>query len=76
MQVEMYGGANSKVNGVPVDSSAFVRRDTLFTWQLYASSADNNPPYPEEGFSFVDGERHCVLSPLPFPLIFGPSRRC
>ncbi|KAK1225379.1 hypothetical protein PQX77_011689, partial [Marasmius sp. AFHP31] len=61
MQVELYGGPNSKVNAVPVDETAFVRRDTLFTWQLYASSSNNEPPYPEEGFTFVDGAVNSIV---------------
>ncbi|KAK1219137.1 hypothetical protein PQX77_018156 [Marasmius sp. AFHP31] len=61
MQIELYGGPNSKVNAVPVDESAFVRRDTLFTWQLYASSSNNEPPYPEEGFTFVDGAVNSIV---------------
>ncbi|KAL0060092.1 hypothetical protein AAF712_013137 [Marasmius tenuissimus] len=65
MQVELYGGANSKVNAVPVDETAFVRRDTLFTWQLYASSSDNQPPYPEEGFTFVDGVVNSIVGSMP-----------
>ncbi|KAK1225731.1 hypothetical protein PQX77_011317 [Marasmius sp. AFHP31] len=61
MQVELYGGPNSKVNAVPVEESAFVRRDTLFTWQLYASSSNNEPPYPDEGFTFVDGVLNSIV---------------
>ncbi|KAL0057741.1 hypothetical protein AAF712_015606 [Marasmius tenuissimus] len=65
MQVELYGGPNSKVNAVPVDESAFVRRDTLFTWQLYASSSNNEPPYPEEGFTFVNGAVDSLVKSMP-----------
>ncbi|KAL0572838.1 hypothetical protein V5O48_009128 [Marasmius crinis-equi] len=65
MQVELYGGSNSKINTVAVDSTAFVRRDTLFTWQLYASSSNNQPPYPEEGFTFVDGVVKSVVGSMP-----------
>ncbi|KAL0057742.1 hypothetical protein AAF712_015607 [Marasmius tenuissimus] len=65
MQVELYGGPNSKVNAVPVDESAFVRRDTLFTWQLYASSSNNEPPYPEEGFTFVNGAVDSIVKSMP-----------
>ncbi|KAK1230696.1 hypothetical protein PQX77_006211, partial [Marasmius sp. AFHP31] len=61
MQVELCGGPNSEVNAVPVEESAFVRRDTLFTWQLYASSSNNEPPYPEEGFTFVDGVVNSIV---------------
>ncbi|KAK1223161.1 hypothetical protein PQX77_013966 [Marasmius sp. AFHP31] len=65
MQVELYGGANSKINAVPVDSSAFVRRDALFAWQLYASSSNYQPPYPDEGFTFVDGAVNSIVGSMP-----------
>ncbi|KAJ7718604.1 glucooligosaccharide oxidase [Mycena maculata] len=53
-QVELYGGANSKINAVPVDETAFVHRNSMFTIQFYASSFNNAPPYPEFGFTFLD----------------------
>ncbi|KAF9263865.1 glucooligosaccharide oxidase [Marasmius fiardii PR-910] len=65
MQVDLYGGSNSKVNQVPVDSTAFVRRDTQFTWQFYASSASYTPPFPDEGFTFVDGAVNSVVGAMP-----------
>lgn len=54
VEVEVWGGKNSAINSVPQDQTAFVHRGSTFTFQLYASSA--KPPYPEEGFDFVDGE--------------------
>ncbi|KAF5365892.1 hypothetical protein D9757_011026 [Collybiopsis confluens] len=54
-QVELYGGPNSKIREFANDATSFLRRDTLFTFQLYASSSTHKPPYPEEGFSFLDG---------------------
>ncbi|KAK7031100.1 hypothetical protein VNI00_013705 [Paramarasmius palmivorus] len=65
MQVELYGGANSKINTVPADATAFARRDSIFTWQLYASSANALPPYPEEGFTFVNGVADSVVNSMP-----------
>ena len=56
MQVELYGGSNSAINQVPVDSTSFARRNSTFTFQLYASSPGSVPPYPSSGFTFVDGE--------------------
>ncbi|KAJ7745583.1 glucooligosaccharide oxidase [Mycena maculata] len=55
VQLELYGGTNSAINTVPLDSTAFAKRDTLFTIQLYASSATGAPPYPAAGFAFMDG---------------------
>ena len=56
MQVELYGGSNSAINKVPVDSTAFAHRNATFTFQLYASAPNLVPPYPSSGFTFVDGE--------------------
>ena len=55
-QLELYGGPNSAINAVPLDATAFAHRSSLFTIQFYASSSNFQPPYPEEGFSFLDGE--------------------
>ncbi|KAK7446364.1 hypothetical protein VKT23_014570 [Stygiomarasmius scandens] len=65
MQVEQYGGPNSKINEVGMDDTSFFRRDVLFTWQLYASSSNSQPPYPEDGFTFVDGVANSVISNMP-----------
>ncbi|KAJ7215981.1 glucooligosaccharide oxidase [Mycena pura] len=55
VEVELVGGRNSIINTVPLDATAFAKRDTLFLIQFYASSANNKPPYPSDGFAFVDG---------------------
>ncbi|KAF8217480.1 glucooligosaccharide oxidase, partial [Mycena galopus ATCC 62051] len=55
VEVELYGGTNSAINAVPLNSTAFAKRDTLFTIQFYASSWTGSPPYPKDGFSFLDG---------------------
>ncbi|EEB93197.1 hypothetical protein MPER_08182, partial [Moniliophthora perniciosa FA553] len=47
VEVELYGGSNSAISAVPVDDTAFVHRDTRFNFQLHASSANAQPPYPE-----------------------------
>jgi len=41
---------------VDVNSTAFAKRDALFTIQFYASSSNYSPPYPDEGFGFLDSE--------------------
>jgi len=53
--VELYGGTNSAINAVPLDATAFAHRSTRFNFQLYASSANQLPPYPDDGFTFVEG---------------------
>ncbi|KAJ7306215.1 hypothetical protein DFH08DRAFT_824871 [Mycena albidolilacea] len=55
VELELYGGTKSAINAVPLDSTAFAKRDTLFTVQFHASSSNGDPPYPKDGFSFFDG---------------------
>ncbi|ESK87595.1 glucooligosaccharide oxidase [Moniliophthora roreri MCA 2997] len=65
VEVELYGGSNSAISAVPVDDTAFVHRDTRFNFQLYASSPNAQPPYPESGFTFVDGMASSIISQMP-----------
>lgn len=65
VEVELYGGSNSAINAVPLDSTAFAKRDTLFTIQLYASSLNSMPPYPADGFTFLDGMAASIVSNSP-----------
>ncbi|KAK7043874.1 hypothetical protein VNI00_008040 [Paramarasmius palmivorus] len=65
VEVEVYGGSNSAVTAVPVQETAFVHRNTRFTFQLYASSSTAQPPYPESGFTFVDGMASSIISQMP-----------
>ncbi|KAJ3787046.1 glucooligosaccharide oxidase [Lentinula aff. detonsa] len=55
VEVELYGGNQSAINQVKFNDTAFAHRDTLFTFQPYASSPNLLPPYPDSGFGFVDG---------------------
>ncbi|KAK0491398.1 glucooligosaccharide oxidase [Armillaria novae-zelandiae] len=64
MQFELYGGANSFINSVNVDSTAFATRSALFTVQLYASSSNFAPPYPEDGFTFLDGAADAITNTM------------
>ncbi|KDQ15116.1 hypothetical protein BOTBODRAFT_187513 [Botryobasidium botryosum FD-172 SS1] len=50
VEIDLYGGAISRVGK---DDTAFAHRDAIFTFQLYASSANSKPPYPSDGISFV-----------------------
>ena len=59
MQVELYGGYNSAVNRPNNVSSSFAYRDTKFTFQLYARNANGEPPFPQNGLTFVDGNVLC-----------------
>lgn len=79
MQVELYGGSNSKINEISLEDNAFAHRDTMFTFQLYASSASYQPPYPDSGRNFLTGEytfiscyvvETTVLYPTPIPSLF------
>lgn len=54
--MDLYGGTNSVVNSVPVDATAFGKRDALWTIQFYASSSNDKPPYPSSGFTFLNGK--------------------
>ncbi|KAJ6581029.1 glucooligosaccharide oxidase [Mycena capillaripes] len=71
VEVELYGGSNSAINAVPLDSTAFAKRDTLFTIQLYASSSNSAPPYPADGFSFMDGMAASIVSNSPANWSYG-----
>ncbi|KAJ7452170.1 glucooligosaccharide oxidase [Mycena galericulata] len=64
-QVELYGGANSKINAVPANETAFVHRSSTFTIQFYASSFNNAPPYPAFGFTFLDDLVDSITSNSP-----------
>lgn len=55
MQLELYGGSNSAINAVPLEETAFAHRSSMFTMQFYASAPNNTPPYPESGFTFLNG---------------------
>lgn len=56
LQFELYGGANSAINNLSSDATAYPFRDSLFVLQLYASSSNYQPPYPEtDGEAFLQG---------------------
>lgn len=63
IQVELFGGRNSAINAVQADETAFFRRNSLFNIQFYASSPRGVPPYPQSGFTFLDGQiLPCLVS--------------
>ncbi|KAJ7777401.1 glucooligosaccharide oxidase [Mycena metata] len=72
IEVELYGGSNSAINKVPLDSTAFAKRDTLFTMQLYASSSNYEPPYPTAvGFKFLDDMVASIVDNSPADWSYG-----
>ncbi|KAJ4464522.1 glucooligosaccharide oxidase, partial [Lentinula edodes] len=71
VEIELYGGPNSKIREIPNNATAFSGRDTLFTFQLYASSSNSLPPYPEEGFSFLDNMATSITSNMPSTWNYG-----
>ena len=54
--MDLYGGANSVVDSVPVDATAFGKRNAFWTIQFYASSSNSQPPFPSDGYKFLDGK--------------------
>ncbi|KAJ7121516.1 glucooligosaccharide oxidase [Mycena epipterygia] len=68
-EVELYGGSASAINAVPLDSTAFAKRDTLFTIQFVSASAA--PPYPAGGFTFLDGMVASILNNEPADWNYG-----
>ncbi|KAJ7623675.1 glucooligosaccharide oxidase [Roridomyces roridus] len=71
VEVELYGGSNSAINKVALDATAFSKRDTLFTIQMYASSPSFAPPYPASGFTFLDGMASSIVSNSPSNWSYG-----
>ncbi|EIM87014.1 FAD-binding domain-containing protein [Stereum hirsutum FP-91666 SS1] len=66
LQVELYGGANSAIMNVSSDATAFPFRDSLFVMQLYASSANAQPPYPyDDGYNFLKGVVDTIEGSMP-----------
>ncbi|KAJ3711303.1 glucooligosaccharide oxidase [Lentinula raphanica] len=65
VEVELYGGSRSVINQVGLNNTAFTHRNTLFTFQPYTSSPNLLPPYPKNGFSFVDGMVESLISGMP-----------
>ncbi|KAL3419893.1 hypothetical protein PVAG01_08392 [Phlyctema vagabunda] len=52
---DLYGGIDSQINVPSVDSSAYAHRDSLFTIQMVASTADSLPPWSASITSLVAG---------------------
>ncbi|KAF8229605.1 glucooligosaccharide oxidase [Tricholoma matsutake] len=63
--IELIGGNNSAVNAVAPDATAFAHRSSTFTMSFYASSSNLLPPYPQDGFTFVEGMQNSIVSNSP-----------
>ncbi|KAK1223403.1 hypothetical protein PQX77_013720 [Marasmius sp. AFHP31] len=61
---ELFGGVNSRINAVPIEDTAFARRDTLWTIQLYVYSTSNTD-FSERGFGFLDGAVNKIVRHMP-----------
>ncbi|KAF8069864.1 glucooligosaccharide oxidase [Lyophyllum atratum] len=65
IQMELYGGRNSAINAVSLDATAFAHRRSIFSIQFYSSAPNNVPPYPQSGFTFLDGLVNSITSNSP-----------
>ncbi|KAF8886861.1 glucooligosaccharide oxidase [Gymnopilus junonius] len=65
VEVELYGGTNSAINNVPLSSTAFGRRSSMFTIQFYTSAPGSVPPFPNAGFSLLDGMVNSIVNNNP-----------
>lgn len=52
---DLYGGAGSMISAPTLSDTAYAHRDSLFTIQIFSTPPGQAPPYPESGYSFVDG---------------------
>ncbi|KAJ7589172.1 glucooligosaccharide oxidase [Mycena floridula] len=71
MQVELYGGTNSAIRAVAEDDCAYAHRDTMFTFQIYASSSTFKPPFPSNGFTFIEAAANAITSNMPSTWNYG-----
>jgi len=69
VQLELYGGTNSAINNVALNATAFAHRSSMFTIQFYTSSG--NPPFPDDGFTFLDGMVSSIVNNEPADWDYG-----
>lgn len=55
VEVNLYGGKNSFIDTVSLQTNSFGHRNKLLTFQMYASSSTYGNPYPSSGVDFVQG---------------------
>ncbi|KIY70559.1 Glucooligosaccharide oxidase [Cylindrobasidium torrendii FP15055 ss-10] len=63
VEVELYGGSNSAMNAIPVNNTSFAHRDTKFNLQISGYNAA--PPFPKEGYTFVQGITSSIIDNMP-----------
>ncbi|KAL0576787.1 hypothetical protein V5O48_005195 [Marasmius crinis-equi] len=71
VEIEIYGGRSSAINAVPLDDTAFGHRNTLFTFQPYASTGNSLPPFDDSIFNFVDGMVSSITDNMPSDWAWG-----
>ncbi|KAI5479979.1 glucooligosaccharide oxidase [Pseudohyphozyma bogoriensis] len=64
VEVNLYGGANSTINALPLSANSFGHRDSHLVFQMYASSSNYAPPYPDEGFTFLSDMYNTIVEPM------------
>ncbi|RYP47169.1 hypothetical protein DL768_006719 [Monosporascus sp. mg162] len=61
-QLDMHGGQHSGVSHLSTETTSYAHRDKLFLMQLYDREVFG--PYPDDGFSFLDGWVSKTTAPL------------
>ncbi|CAE6400780.1 unnamed protein product [Rhizoctonia solani] len=61
VEIDLYGG---QISTQGADSTSFAHRDAILSFQLYANSRDQKPPFPSDGISLVNGMLN-ALEPNP-----------
>jgi len=62
---DLYGGKHSNISTHGLDEAAYAVRDSLFTFQLYATSYNQLPPYPPTGIDFMNRMVKSMISAQP-----------
>lgn len=65
IQFELWGGRDSAITAVSPGATAYPHREQLLTIQFYASSADGQPPFPEDGLPFAEGLVESITDKMP-----------
>ncbi|KAF9559241.1 glucooligosaccharide oxidase [Agrocybe pediades] len=65
IDMDIWGGSQSAINNVSFESTSFAHRDSLFTFQFYTSAHGGVPPFPQDGFTLLDGMVDTIVSNNP-----------
>ncbi|KAL1700533.1 hypothetical protein EV121DRAFT_263994 [Schizophyllum commune] len=71
LQIQMYGGNGSAINQIDTDATAYAHRSSLYTYQLYASAPNLKPPFPDNGFDFLDNMVDTIVGNMPADWDYG-----